>query len=53
LAAQRLDVAHVWAGVDNAWEYKKLEARKKPENATREASYTSGVRFVQRLLFLQ
>jgi len=34
----------VWAGVDNAWEQEKLEARKMPENAAREASHTSGVR---------
>jgi hypothetical protein len=29
----------VWAGVDNAWEQKKLEARKmleKPQNPTRQ-----------------
>jgi len=34
----------VWAGVDNAWEQKKLEARKMLENAAE--SHTSGARFV-------
>jgi len=34
----------VWAGVDNAWEQEKLEARKMPENAAE--SHTSGARFV-------
>jgi hypothetical protein len=37
-------VTCVWAGVDNAWEQKKLEARKMPENAAE--SHTSGARFV-------
>jgi len=34
----------VWAGVDNAWEQEKLEARKMLENA--EESHLSGARFV-------
>jgi hypothetical protein len=34
----------VWAGVDNAWEQEKLEARKMLENAAE--SHTSGARFV-------
>jgi hypothetical protein len=34
----------VWAGVDNAWEQEKLEARKRLENAAE--SHTSGARFV-------
>jgi len=34
----------VWAGVDNAWEQEKLEARKMLENAA--DSHTSGARFV-------
>jgi hypothetical protein len=34
----------VWAGVDNAWEQEKLEARKMLEN--RAESHTSGARFV-------
>ena len=34
----------VWAGVDNAWEQEKLEARKMLENAAK--SHTSGARFV-------
>jgi fructose-bisphosphate aldolase class 1 len=34
----------VWAGVDSAWEQKKLEARKMLENAAE--SHTSGARFV-------
>jgi len=38
----------VWAGVDSAWEQKKLEARKILENAAE--SHTSGARFVS-LLF--
>jgi len=38
----------VWAGVDNAWEQGKLEARKMPENAAE--SHTSGARFVRRFL---
>jgi len=33
-----------WAGVDNAWEQEKLEARKMLENAAE--SHTSGARFV-------
>jgi hypothetical protein len=36
----------VWAGVDNAWEQEKLEARKMPVN--RAESHTSGARFVSR-----
>jgi hypothetical protein len=35
-------VTGVWAGVDSAWEQKKLEAGKMLVNATREASYLSG-----------
>jgi hypothetical protein len=35
-----------WAGVDSAWEQKKLEARKMPVN--RAESHTSGARFVGR-----
>jgi hypothetical protein len=38
----------VWAGVDNAWEQEKLEARKMLENAAE--SHTSGARFVRRRL---
>jgi len=38
----------VWAGVDNAWEQEKLEARKMLENAAE--SHTSGARFVGRIL---
>ena len=34
----------MWAGVDNAWEQEKLEARKMLENAAE--SHTSGARFV-------
>jgi hypothetical protein len=34
----------VWAGVDSAWEQKKLEARKMLVN--RAESHTSGARFV-------
>jgi hypothetical protein len=41
-------VTCVWAGVDNAWEQKKLEARKMLENAAE--SHTSGARFVGRIL---
>ena len=37
-------VTCVWAGVDNAWEQGKLEARKMLENAAE--SHTSGARFV-------
>jgi hypothetical protein len=37
-------VTCVWAGVDNAWEQEKLEARKMLENAAE--SHTSGARFV-------
>jgi hypothetical protein len=36
----------VWAGVDSAWEQKKLEAWKMLENAAE--SHTSGARFVGR-----
>ena len=39
-------VTCVWAGVDSAWEQKKLEARKMLENAAE--SHTSGARFVGR-----
>jgi hypothetical protein len=39
-------VTCVWAGVDNAWEQEKLEARKMPVN--RADSHTSGARFVRR-----
>ena len=42
-------VTCVWAGVDSAWEQKKLEARKMPENAAE--SHTSGARFVRRGLY--
>ena len=35
-------VTCVWAGVDNAWEQEKLEARKMLENAAE--SHTSGAR---------
>jgi len=38
----------VWAGVDNAWEQEKPEARKMLENAAE--SHTSGARFVSRWL---
>jgi hypothetical protein len=38
----------VWAGVDNVWEQKKLEARKMLENAA--DSHTSGARFVGQFL---
>jgi hypothetical protein len=41
----------VWAGVDNAWEQKKLEARKMLENAAE--SHTSGARFVSPLFFFE
>jgi len=34
----------VWAGVNNAWDQEKLEARKMLENAPE--SHTSGARFV-------
>jgi hypothetical protein len=37
-------VTCVWAGVDNAWEQKKPEAREMLENAAE--SHTSGARFV-------
>jgi len=40
-------VTCVWAGVDNAWEQEKLEARKILENAAE--SHTSGARFVGRV----
>jgi len=36
--------------VDNAWEQKKLEARKMLEYAAREASPASSARFVGRFL---
>jgi len=38
-------VTCVWAGVDNAWEQEKLDARKILENAAE--SHTSGARFVR------
>jgi hypothetical protein len=38
----------VWAGVDNAWEQEKLEARKMLEKRTE--SHTSGARFVSPFL---
>jgi hypothetical protein len=41
----------VWAGVDNAWEQEKLEAREMLENAAE--SHTSGARFVRRALILE
>ena len=46
-------VTCVWAGVDSAWEQKKLEARKMldAKRAAREASHTSGARFVGPLLW--
>ena len=44
-------VTCVWAGVDNAWEQEKLEARKILENGAE--SHTSGARFVGTLLTLQ
>jgi len=44
-------VTCVWAGVDNAWEQEKLEARKMLVNAAE--SHTSGARFVVPLLVLQ
>jgi hypothetical protein len=40
----------VWAGVDSAWEQKKLEARKMLENAAE--SHTSGACFVSPLFGL-
>jgi len=43
-------VTCVWAGVDNAWEQEKLEARKMLENAAE--SHTSGARFVRQPLCL-
>jgi hypothetical protein len=50
---QTVCVTCVWADVDNAWEQKKLEARKMLENAAREASHTSGARFVRRRYLLR
>jgi hypothetical protein len=41
-------VTCVWAGVDNAWEQEKLEARKMLENAAE--SHTSGARCVGQFL---
>jgi hypothetical protein len=41
----------VWAGVDNAWEQGKLEARKLSKKAAE--SHTSGARFVGQPLRLQ
>jgi len=43
-------VTCVWAGVDSAWEQKKLEARKMLVN--RAESHTSGARFVRRILVI-
>ena len=43
-------VTCVWAGVDSAWEQKKLEARKILENAAE--SHTSGARFVRHVLLI-
>jgi hypothetical protein len=40
-------VTRKWAGVDNVWEQKKLEARKMLLN--RADSHLSGARFVRRL----
>jgi hypothetical protein len=40
----------VWAGVDNAWEQKKLEARKMFLEAA--DSHTSGARFVGQFFIL-
>ena len=44
-------VTRVWAGVDNAWEQGKPEARKMLENAA--DSHTSGARFVGRFCVAQ
>jgi hypothetical protein len=44
LSSLTVCVTCVWAGVDNAWEQKKVEARKILENAAE--SHTSGARFV-------
>jgi hypothetical protein len=44
-------VTCVWAGVDNAWEQEKPEARKMLENAAE--SHTSGARFVGCFLLRQ
>jgi len=44
-------VTCVWAGVDNAWEQEKLEARKLLENAAE--SHTSGARFVSHRFVVQ
>ena len=44
-------VTCVWAGVDNAWEQEKPEARKMLENAAE--SHTSGARFVRRVLLFK
>jgi len=41
----------VWAGVDNAWEQEKLEARKMLENAAE--SHTSGARCVRCVFVFQ
>ena len=41
-------VTCVWAGVDNAWEQEKLEARKMLKNAAE--SHTPGARFVGQFL---
>jgi hypothetical protein len=44
-------VTCVWAGVDNAWEQEKLEARKMLVN--RADSHTSGARFVGQFFALR
>ena len=41
----------MWAGVDNAWEQEKPEARKMLLN--RADSHTSGARFVRRVLLFK
>jgi hypothetical protein len=46
---------HTWAGVDPAWEQKKLKARVRETlvNRTREASHTSTPRCVRRFLIAE
>ncbi len=44
-------VTRVWAGVENAWEQDKLEARKMLEKA--QNPHTSGARFVRRFCVVQ
>ena len=46
-SAQRLALTGAGAGVDSAWEQKKLEARKMSVNRAREASHKSAARFVR------